>query len=106
MFDVMAKQGLEMLTSEAGARALHKLATSSGPDKAIAETITTVFDGVQQAAQGAGIQVPPDVRSAAGRTAAQVLAVLLVQAGMGDDPEALSASAIEMMEGGPAAEVA
>lgn len=106
MFDTMARQALDMLTSEQGARALHKLATSSGPDQAIAQMVTTVLDGVQQAAEGAGVAVSPDVRSAAGRTAAELLSQLLVKGGLGDDAEGMATAAIGQMEGGgQAAEV-
>lgn len=102
MFETMARQALMMITSDGGARALLRLAKSQGPGKAIAEMVSRVLDGVAQAAQSAGVQVAGDVRPAVVKTVVTVLSRLLVNGGVGEDPESIAAEAMEMIDGGGA----
>ena len=97
-YETMARQALSLLTSDAGAQAVASRAELAGPERAIAQSVSEVLDGVEEAAQAAGVRVPPDVRAAATKPVVLVLAKLMAEGGMTRDPAALVRDALAMLD--------
>lgn len=99
MFQVMAKQALQFLTTEEASDFLIKNAQTQGPEQALATAAKEAIDGVIQAADAGGVQVPPPVRGAAVQIVVTTLAALMVKAGLAEDPAQLAGAALEMVNG-------
>ncbi len=86
-FEVMVKQVLSAVADDATATALARDAKARGPDVAIASLLTQSSSHVQQAMRASGVQLPPQLLVTALTGVAMVLAAMLVQAGIGTDPQ-------------------
>lgn len=99
MFDRVVRQGMQAVTDEGVSQRVAQDAQTRGPDAAIVEAITQALQGVKQAAEGGGVQVPPDVLQAAAVAMAQVLVSMMVDAGMAQDPDALLQAVVTQLKG-------
>ena len=97
MFDTMGRQALELLTSDAGARTLYRLAQSVGPEKALAQVISSTFEGVEQAAMGAGVKLPEALKPAVAQPVVMAMCALLAKGGLVKDPQTTAQSVMQLL---------
>jgi hypothetical protein len=103
MFNMGVMQAARMLTTPKATEALLQDAKTRGPAPAIAESVKSTLQVVQQAAAGAKVQMTPDVIAAASTALAQLLVVAMVNAGFAPDPQALMGQVQQAMQGQQAA---
>lgn len=100
-FDMAAKQALGTLTSDKAAAMIAQDAKARGPDVAILDALKLVTQQVQQAASGAGVELPPEVLEAVQQAIAQVLVSMMVASGLAKDGDALMQTVAQALESGP-----
>ncbi len=99
MFDRVVRQGMQAVTDEGVAERVAQDAQTRGPEAAIAEAVTQALSGVKQAAQGSGIQIPPEVMQSAAVAMAQVLVAMMVDSGMAEEPDELLKAVVMQLKG-------
>lgn len=99
-FDTVLRQGLGAVTSQESAAAVAQDAAVRGPEAAIAEAVDRSIEGVVKAAQGAGVELPPEVVSAAATAIASAMSMMMAEAGGTDDPKALLQAVMEQLDVG------
>lgn len=84
MFEQVAKQAIQMLTSEQGAEALLAAAKSKGAEPALAEMLAQTLQGIAHAARSAGVPVSGEILLAAAEPPAKLMLGMLAEAGLAE----------------------
>jgi len=99
MYERAGRQAMQALTSDEGAEMIAQDAKARGPAQAIVSALQQVEAAIVKSAEGAGVQLPPDVLEATRDTMAKVLIAVMVESGLAEDPDALMAEVEPMLEG-------
>jgi hypothetical protein len=99
MFDNVVRQGLQAVTSPEVSGRVAQDAQARGPDAAVAEAIMQALQGIKQAAQRSGVDIPPEAMQAAAVAIAQVMIAMMVDSGMAQNPDALLKSVVQQLKG-------
>ena len=99
MFDGIVKQGMQALTGDEFASRVAADAQQRGPAQAIVEAVNAAIGGVAQAAQQAGVEIPPDILEAAQVAIVQVMVAMMKDAGMVEDPGATMKEVAALIKG-------
>ena len=100
MYEQAGKQALKALSSPEGSDMIAQDAVANGPAKAIVNALQGVEQVIVQAAGGAGVDIPPEVLEATRMSMATLLAAMMVESGLAEDPDALMAELAPMLQGG------
>lgn len=100
MYERAGRQALQALTSDQGAEMIARDAKARGPAQAIASALQQVEAAIVKSAEGAGVQIPPEVLAATRDTMAKVLVAMMAESGMAEDPDALMAELEPLLEPG------
>lgn len=99
MFDKVVRQGLQAVTSPEVSNRVAQDAQTRGPEAAIAEAVMQALQGIKQAAQRSGVEIPPEAMQASAVAIAQVMIAMMVDAGMAGDPDALLKAVVQQLKG-------
>lgn len=100
MYERAGRQALQALTSDQGAEMIARDAKARGPAQAISSALQQVEAAIVKSAEGAGVQIPPEVLAATRDTMAKVLVAMMAESGMAEDPDALMAELEPLLEPG------
>ena len=100
IFDKLGRMALKELSSPEAASVIGNSAKTLGAAPAIAQALKAVMGGIVDAAAKSKVQVPPDAIEQAEIAIAGVLAAMLTEAGLADDPEQVMAEVAQLMGGG------
>ena len=100
IFDKLGRMALKELSSPEAASVIGNSAKTLGAAPAIAQALKAVMGGIVDAAAKSKVQVPPDAIEQAEIAIAGVLAAMLSEAGLADDPEQVMAEVAQLMGGG------
>jgi hypothetical protein len=100
MFDNVVRQGLQAVSSPEVSQRVAQDAQTRGPDAAITEAVIQALQGIKQAAQRSGVEIPPEVMQAAAVAMAQVMISMMVDSGMVDDPDGTLKAVMMALKGG------
>jgi len=99
IFDKLGQMAMRELSSPQAAEAIGKSAKVLGPARAIANALGAVMGGITKAASDSGVQVPPDALQEAQMAIASVLAAMMAESGLAEDPEQVLAEVAQLMGG-------
>lgn len=100
MFDNVVRQGLQAVSTPEVSNRVAQDAQARGPDGAIVEAVIQALQGIKQAAQRSGVNIPPEVMQAAAVAISQVMISMMVDAGMVEDPDATMKAVMMALKGG------
>lgn len=100
IFDKLGRMALQELSKPEAANAIGSTAKTMGAAPAIAQALQAVMGGIVDAAGKAGVEVPPDAIEQAQIAIAGVLASMLSEAGLADNPDQVMAEVAKLMGGG------
>lgn len=103
VFDKLGRMALRELSTPEAARAMGESAKTMGAAPAIAQALHAVTGGIGDAASKAGVQIPADAMEQAQIAIAALLAKMMAEAGLADDPEQVMGEVAQLMQGEQAA---